>query len=76
MTVIGWRAQPLVLTYYTNATVLRANLRGPALGTGGPGGGRGIGVSAMLAGLLSPRLRRTEENLLGLLPVIPVNQAG
>ena len=29
----------------------------------------------MLAGLLSPRLRRTEENLWDL-PLIPVNQAG
>jgi hypothetical protein len=76
MTVIGWRAQPLALTYYTNATVLRTNLRGPALGTGGLGGGRRIGVSAMLAGWLSPRLRRTEENLWGLLPVTLVNQAG
>ena len=50
-----------VVTYFTNAT----NLRSTALRHGKQGGGRGIGVSAMLAGLLSPRFSRTEEGLWG-----------
>ena len=41
----------------------------------GPGGRRRIGVSTMLAGLLSPCLRRTEENLWGL-PVISGQPSG
>jgi hypothetical protein len=49
-----------IVTYFTNAT----NLRGEALCSGEPGGGRGIGVSAMQASLLFPRFRRTETNLL------------
>ena len=42
-----------VVTYFSNAT----NLRGTALRSGEPGGGRGIGVIAMLAGLLALRFR-------------------
>ena len=50
-----------MVTYFTNAT----NLRATALCCGEPGRGRGIGVSATLAGLLSPCFRRAGENLLG-----------
>jgi hypothetical protein len=55
-----------VVTYFTNATDLGTQLRGVALRSGWPGGGRRTGVIAMLAGLFSPSFCRTQESLWGL----------